>query len=179
MRTIKIDDYTVGPNDSFVFDTNVWLFLFGPMAHANSRKQRVYSSILSQILSRGAGLYITSLIVAEYINRVLHIGFEQWKMEDRENRLNAKFKESYRNTEHYTDTLESAKDQINEILKCAKKQPDNFHILDIASLLGSLNNQCDYNDAYIVQCCEKNGFKLVSDDQAMQSINSSATLLTR
>ena len=179
MKTIRIDDYTVAPTDGFIFDTNVWLFLFCPMASANIKKQKTYSSIFAEILNRGAGLYITSLIMAEYINRVLHIGFEHWKNEDRNNRINAKFKETYRNTEHYSLTLTNAKDQVNEILKCAKRHPDNFHIINIDALLEKLDSKCDYNDAYIVYCCEKSGFKLVSDDSDMQAIDSGITLLTR
>lgn len=179
MNTIKIRDYTVGPTEGFVFDTNVWIFLFGPIAGKDLHKQRVYSSLLSQILSRKAGLYVTSLVIAEYINRVLRICYTNWRHEDKIGRQNADFKMDYRNTDHYQNSLTEVKDQVREILKCAMPRTDDFHRIEINSLLSNLDSYCDYNDAYLVKCCEEGNFKLVSDDKDMQNINSRITLLTK
>lgn len=179
MNTIRIRDYTVGPTEGFIFDTNVWIFLFGPIASKDRQKQQTYSSLLSQILSRKAGLYVTSLVIAEYINSVLRICFKSWIHEDYTNRKNADFKVDYRPTDHYLNSLEEVKDQVKEILKCALPRTDDFHRIDISNLLSNLDSNCDYNDAYLVKCCEEGNFKLVSDDKDMQNINSRITLLTK
>ncbi len=178
MKKIKIDDYTVSPTESFLFDTNVWLFIYGPIASSEIKKQKKYSSLLSDILSRKAGLYITSLVVAEYINRVLRIGFEQWRREDYENRKNALFKQDYRKTEHYDSVLKDAIAQMTEILQCAKQHPDDFHRIDMNQMLNRLNKDCDYNDAYLVKCCELSNFKFVSDDKDIAAADSKITLIT-
>ena len=178
MKTVKIQDHTVGPSGNYFFDTNVWLFIYGPVAGYDVPKQKKYSSLLSDILSRGAGLYITSLVVAEYINRVLRIGFMSWKREDRTNRINSDFKKDYRPTEDYADALQDAVLQVKEILKCAAKRPDDFHRIEMDSLLQKMEQDCDYNDAYIIECCERCNMTLVSDDRDLQGVDSNITLLT-
>lgn len=179
MNTIKIRDYTVGPTEGFIFDTNVWIFIFGPIAGKERHKQQAYSSLLSQILSRKAGLYVTSLVIAEYINCVLRICFKNWVHDDFINRRNADFKVDYRPTDHYQESLKEVKNQVKDILKCATPRTDDFHRIDMGNLLSNLDSRCDYNDAYIVKCCEEGNFKLVSDDKDMQDINSRITLLTK
>lgn len=178
MKTVRIKDYVVSPSGKYFFDTNVWLFINGPMAGSNQFKQKKYSSLLSDILSRGAGLYVTSMVVSEYINSVLRIGFRTWINEDRANRINSDFKRDYRPTDHYADTLKDAVLQVNDILGFASKRPDDFHRLDMADLLQRLDMNCDYNDAYIVKCCEQDNLTLVSDDKDLQNVDSEIKLLT-
>ena len=50
MATCKIANYTVGPSEEFFFDTNVWMFLFAPLAGAKQSKQKAYSKLLGQAL---------------------------------------------------------------------------------------------------------------------------------
>ena len=176
MKTINIEDYTVGPSECFMFDTNVWLHIFAPIAGSRPDRQKKYSNFLAQILSRKAGLYITSLILSEYINRVLRLGFSQWKIS--EDKMEARFKEDYRNTTHYQAMLQDAVSQINDILKITQRRPDDFNAIDIEELLNSMDSHCDYNDAYIIQCCEKGKIKLVSDDKDFQQVSSTITLIT-
>ena len=177
MKTISIRNFDVGPNDKFMFDTNVWIFIYGPIAGVEQTKQEQYSALLQEILSRNAGIYVTSIIVSEYINVVLHIGFKQWKKAN--NYLNADFKHDYRPTEHYSSILQDAVAQVKEILSISQKRPDDFHRIDIDAMLKKLNNDYDYNDAYIVKCCEQDHLTLVSDDTDLSSVNSSITLLTK
>ena len=178
MKTIKLSDYEVGPNDKFIFDTNIWLLLYGPIAGAETKKQKKYSSLFRKIADRKANIYITSLIVSEYINVVLRLGFKQWQKEDRNGRINSDFKKDYRATEHYQSTLNDAIDQITAILECTDRRPDDFHNIDINSMLKQLDQTYDYNDAYIVKCCERDNITLVSDDADLVSINSKIKLIT-
>lgn len=178
MKTVNIRDYTVGPSDKFFFDTNVWLFINGPMAGTNEPKQKKYSSLLQQILSRKAGLYVTSMVVSEYVNRVMRMKFNFWRDADRSNRINAEYKRDYRSTSDYEEALKGAVLQVKEILSLASRRPDDFHRIDMDLLLQKLGRNCDYNDAYIIRCCEQDHLTLVSDDKDMQKVDSPITLLT-
>lgn len=178
METVRLKDCTVGPSDKYFFDTNVWLFINGPMAGSNQFKQKKYATLLSDISSRGAGLYVTSIVVSEYINSVLRIGFKTWINEDRTNRVNSDFKRNYRPTDHYADTLKDAVLQVEDILRFAQKRPDDFQRIDMTELLQRLDMNCDYNDAYIVKCCEQDNLILVSDDKDLQNVDSKIKLLT-
>ena len=91
--------------------------------------------------------------------------------------VNADFKRDYRSTDDYQTTLEDAVLQVNEILKVCDKRPDDFHTIDIDSVLASMNQDADYNDAYYIKNCENQKMKFVSDDLDIQKVNSSITLI--
>lgn len=176
MVVTKASQHVVVPNTAYFFDTNVWLFIYGPVAGTNKRKQSVYANLLKEIISRKATVFVSSLVLSEYINAVLHLGFKQWKRST--DNVNANFKTDYRNTKDYSETLTDAIQQVQAILSVCKKRPDDFHIVNIGNILQSMGQNADYNDAYYVHDCEKIGMNMVSDDTDMQNMQSAIFLIT-
>jgi predicted nucleic acid-binding protein len=176
MVVTKVDKHVVSSANAYFFDTNVWIYIFAPIAGTDKRKQSVYSSLLKDIQSRNATIFVSSLVLSEYINAMLRMGFKQWKRVT--GNVNADFKKDYRNTEDYQTTLEDAVLQVKEILKVCTKRPDDFHIIDIDSVLVSMNQDADYNDVYYIKDCENQKMKFVSDDTDIQKVNSSIMLIT-
>lgn len=176
MVVTKVSRHQVAPNSAYFFDTNVWLLIYGPMAGTTPRKQAIYSNLLRDIINRKAQIHISSLILSEYINFVLRFGFRQWKRLT--GNVNAEYKKDYRVTQDYKDRLADAVLQVQDILQVCTKRPDDFHIVDIDSILASMNQNADYNDAYYLHDCEKMGLILVSDDGDMQNVQSKITLVT-
>lgn len=165
MATCKISKYEVGSNEEFFFDTNVWMFIFAPLAGAKQNKQRAYSKLLSEALSRGATIWINSQVVAEYINRCLRMEFEVWRRKP-ENMI-ANYKRDFRSTDDYKSTLQDTKSQVLAILQKSTRYPDDFHSVNIDSIISSMGNVLDYGDAVIVDLCKRKKFKLVTDDGDM------------
>ena len=176
MVLTKADKHLVSSNNSYFFDTNVWIFIFAPIAGADKKKQSAYSSLFKDIQSKNATIFISSLVLSEYINAVLRMGFKQWKRVT--GNVNADFKRDYRSTDDYQTTLEDAVLQVKEILKVCVKRPDDFHIIDIDNVLASMNQDADYNDVYYIKDCEKLKMKFVSDDSDIQKLDSTITLIT-
>ena len=176
MVVIKRKNYEVSPSDSFFFDTNIWFFIYGPMAGTQSIKQKAYSSLLSEILSRSATIFISSLVVSEFINRVLRLNFETWKKAN--GFVDIDFKKVFRGTAEYNSALVDAKDSISEILKIAVHCPDDFNSVNIDALVGRIDNSIDFNDVYYIHLCEKMSAKLVSDDSDFWGVNSKVQLIT-
>ena len=174
----KTSDYTVSGNDSLFFDTNVWLHIYGPIAKTRTKEQQEYSSILRQALSRNAVIFITSQVISEYINVVLRMGFKSWKSQTGE--INAQYKDDYRPTQHYLDTLQDAKDQVNTILATTivQKLPDSFNSLSVDSIMNRMDSFCDYNDSYFIALCEKGTMTMVSDDADMKKIDCNISLIS-
>lgn len=162
MATYKISDYTVGPDEEFFFDTNIWMFIFAPLAGAKPYKQKAYSKLLRDIVSRGATIWINSQVIAEYINRCLRMEFEKWKK--RSQSYTADFKNNFRSTSDYASTLQDTKSQVSAILQKATRYPDDFHMIDVNAIISSMGNSLDYGDAIIVDLCKRKNFKLVTDD---------------
>lgn len=163
MGGIKIKDYEVSPTDSYVFDTNVWIFIFGPIAGSNLKQQMQYAQLFQDIQSRGATIFITSLIISEFINAVLRINFANWKIQ--EDNVNADFKHDYRPTAHYKNALAEIKENVKIILNHTQKRNDDFREMSFISLHRFLDNNCDYNDAYLLKYCIENKLHIVSDDK--------------
>lgn len=164
MAVCRIKDHQVSPTSSYIFDTNVWIFIFAPLAGAKEYKQKVYSRLLADILSRKATIWITSIIISEYVNAVLRLAFKQWM---HKNRLhNADFKHDFRPTADYKTALSDIKAQVSNILKICERRPDDFNSINIRAIIDSMNTtSCDFCDALITDVCYRNkGIYLVSDD---------------
>ena len=175
MATCKISKYEVGSNEEFFFDTNVWMFIFAPLGGSKQNKQKVYSKLLGDIVSRGAVIWINSQVIAEYINRCLRIEFNVWK---RKQDHDTDFKRDFRLTEEYKSTLQDTKSQVSAILQKSTRYPDDFHTIDINSIISSMGTSLDYGDAVIVDLCRRKKFKLVTDDGDMTKTEFSFDIIT-
>lgn len=174
MKIIKVNQHNPNQSFGYLFDTNVWLYIYGPVAGSNAKKQQIYSNLLNSILERKAVIFITSLVLSEYINRVLRIGFQQWK---NNGNYSADYKRDYRRTDDYKDTLADAIAQVEDILKITQRRPDDFNAMDINAILAAMSQSSDYNDSYLVKCSENANIKFVSDDRDIISINSPITVI--
>ncbi|MBQ7868806.1 MAG: PIN domain-containing protein [Prevotella sp.] len=164
MATCKIAKHEVSPTYSYIFDTNVWIYIFAPIAGVKPHKQKEYSQLLKDIRSREATIWISSLIVSEYVNAVLRIAFKQWM---HSNKLyTADFKHDFRPTAEYKAALSDAKLQVNAILGICERRPDDFNHIDVGNIIASMNTTSyDFGDAMIANVCERNKeIHLVTDD---------------
>jgi len=178
MAVCKIKGYNVAPTESFFFDTNVWIFIFAPIAGSQQYKQRIYSGLFNEILSRKATIWVSSLIISEYVNAVLKFEFKQWK---RRNKLiNADYKHDFRPTVDFKTALEDVRAQVADILRVCERRPDNFNSIDVDSIITDMGN-CSYDfvDSMIVDLCNRNReIKLVTDDTDISMSDTKFTVLT-
>ena len=177
MAVCKIDHYEVSANEEYFFDTNVWMFLFVPLSGSKSYKQKMYSRLLRDIQSRGAWIWINSLVVAEYINAVLRLYFKLWM--SRNGLKNADFKRDYRPTPDYQYSLCDVKAQVKAILSICHRKSDNFHSLSIGEIIDNMGNSCDFGDSMIADLCLSNkSIRLVTDDTDIVNSHQPFNVLT-
>jgi len=178
MATCKITDHKVSPSNSYIFDTNIWIYLFAPLAGAKKYKQKVYSQLLADILSRKAIIWISSIIVSEYVNAVLKLTFKQWMRKN--NLYNADFKHDFRPTAEYKSALLDVKAQVTDILSICSRRPDDFNHIDIANIINTMGmNSYDFGDAIIADLCNRHReIHLVSDDSDITGANLPFTVIT-
>lgn len=176
MATYKISSYTVSPSEEFFFDTNVWFFLFAPIAGSEQTKQKKYSKLYGEILSRNATIWINSQVIAEYINKYLRMEFDQWK--DKTSNYGANYKKDFRPTSDYSSALESVRSQISAILQKCERIPDDFNAINIDSIIASMETKFDYGDSIFIDLCNRKKFKLVTDDSDMTKESFSFSVIT-
>ena len=176
MATCKISKYTVGPTEEFFFDTNVWLFIFAPIAGAKPYKQKMYSQILKDIRLRNACLWINSLVIAEYVNAVLRLEFKQWT--ERNQKYGVDFKRDFRPTADYQAALTDIKGQVTAILGICQHRPDDFNVLNVDNIITSMGSKLDFGDSMIVEMCRRYKLKLVTDDKDIAESEFPFTVIT-
>jgi len=52
---------------------------------------------------------------------------------------------------------------VNKIITFSEKYPDDFHIIDLNSILENLR-QIDFNDSYLIQMAKNRNLKIVTHD---------------
>src|SRR4030043_2389463 len=96
MKRIRVADYTPKSSDKFLFNNNIWMYLFCPIGNYNANMQDRCSSFFGKILDAGAKIYVTSLTLSEFSNKYFHIDFQIWKDGEEKD-----FKQDYRKTKRY------------------------------------------------------------------------------
>ena len=84
----ELNTYTLSPGDSFIVDTNVWIYLFSPF----STNDFGYQNFLSEALNKNCKLFINSQIISEYINVICKTAYEEYLRANGLTRNRFKFK---------------------------------------------------------------------------------------
>ena len=174
-KVTRIKDYKVNPEDRFFFDNNIWMFLFASIANVSRTKQRAYSKFLADVCSAKATVFISSLVLSEYMNSCLRINHKLW--EKTEGRSGTNYKKDYRITTDFATALETVKAEINIIMSLCCKTHDYFDKIEVIDTFHNINT-CDFNDAYYVELCKKGNYKLVTDDRDFQSVSDDIEIIT-
>lgn len=152
--------YKISENEEVFIDTNILIYLFSP-DFVSSRTEHIeeYSNILDILLQKNAKLHISSIVLSEFINRILRIDHEKNKEQYPD------FKKDYRKSLEYKETLKLILKQVKKILKVSQKIDDNFVSFDVLDWYKKDSKQnLDFNDLHIVSVIEKNSLKLLSND---------------
>jgi len=152
--------YNISKNEKVFIDTNILIYLFSPDFVSSDEKYiEQYSKILDILLQNDAKLYISSVVVSEFINRILRIDYEKNKD------VYPNFKQDYRKSEKYKETLRLILKELKKILKISNKINDAFDDFDLLLWYQRDTNQnLDFNDLQIAFIVENNNLKLLSND---------------
>lgn len=160
-KVTDITSYSPKSSDVFLFDTNIWIFLFCPLGGASKNQQQIYSSFLKSVKSSRSTIFINSLILSEFANTFLKIDFRLWEVSRRPEKLI--YKRDYVGTSRYKETVKLVTCSINEILRFCDKGTDNLNSLGIDRILSRFQ-QIDFNDSYYIELSAFSKYKIVTDD---------------
>lgn len=175
-KIISFRDFSPSSASQYFFDTNIWMLLFCPLGNIRKEKQERASKLLSYIISANGAIIITSLILSEFSNAYLRIAFEQWRKLPRN--VGGKFKTDYFKTEDAVANRRAITSAIYNIvsLKCVKKFPDDFNNTNLSNLLKNFQ-VVDFNDCFIMECCKKSSFILITDDKDFEKVDSGINIV--
>lgn len=177
MAKIKITDFKIKYSDSFFFDTNIWLLLFGTVADFQKNDQKKYSSLFEEIITKDKSIYITSLIFSEFSNVILRRDFKIWQKNSES--YDKEFKKDFVGTEEYKKSIYSITLQLKKILSLPNliRIGDSFHVLEFDKIFESFES-IDFNDSYFAEICRVNDYHMVTNDRDLLLLSNTINIIT-
>ncbi len=177
MEIIKPNNVQIKFSDQFLFDTNIWLLLFGTVSNYQKQDQKVYSELFQKIISKQKPIFLTSVILSEFANVLLRIEFKQWK--DSQQQITCNYKEDFVGTKEYKDAVSNVKLLINKILKVPEiiLVSDSFNAISTDNVYNNFG-EVDFNDAYLTALAQKNIYKIVTNDADFKKVKSNISVIT-
>ena len=162
MTAINIQNYSFSEQDRLFFDTNIWVFIYGPQSYSDSRRQKIYSGAFQSIITNGGKIYLDILVLTEFINRMTRFYYDLWC---EENNMSLNFKD-FRSMEEFKQITKEIEIASNMILIDSIQIESGFAKMNVSSLLKCFTQkQIDFNDLVIENICQENHLKLVTDDR--------------
>ena len=160
-KRIPLWKFTPSKNDRILMDTNILIKLFHPINYTDTKEE--YGVFYSSLRSVKSTLLISSVQMSEYINRCIRLQFELFKNEN-EHAQYYKFKEDYRQTKDYVDSMNAILDTVKaDIIPYFTPISDGFDNIDPEHIY--LNKiSYDFNDALLAEIAKEQKAILVTDD---------------
>lgn len=155
----------INDGDNVFIDTNVLIFYLYPI---NPKKYSYYANAIYMLQKKKCQMFINSLVVSEFINRLLRLDFAQIKDENIKD-----FKRDYRQTQNYINTLKFAITELNKFCETfnVRHIRDDFDKMNIMELYAKYEYSFDFNDLIIAENVRSNKLKLLTDDKDFQNLN--------
>lgn len=154
-----LNTYTLNTGESFIVDTNVWIYLFSPFSTNNFG----YQNFLLEAQTKKCKLFINSQIISEYINVICRTAYEEYVRSNRLNKSSFKYKRDYQQTADFYDNYQLACESVkNDLLKYSKILP--IKLWHIRKSLNDYHQMKDYNDLLYTKMT-KGKIKIVSHDK--------------
>ena len=174
---IDISKYEPKTRDTFLFDTNVWIYILNPRGNEEKDRQREYSAFYKRV--KNNEIFFASHIISEYVNWALRDDFnlkkksKGWDGRD--------FKKKYRNTKDYKETLKSIKYTIKKpMLERCQKLDDRLskdQLIGIVEAV-SYNLNIDFNDKLSIELVKGQNIKIVTHDLDFKDFGEDVDILT-
>lgn len=156
---INLTSYNIQTNESFIVDTNVWIYLFSPFSNTSYG----YENFLTTAQIKKCKLFVNSQIISEYINVICRTAYNQYLRTNGLQSRNFKFKKHYQQTLDFKFYFQLACESVqNDILSQSKILPIKlWHVKESLINFHQLN---DYNDILYSKMLTNN-LKMVSHDK--------------
>ena len=168
-------DFNFKANQTFLFDTNIWMFLFCPIGNYKDKKQQSVSKFFERTLSAPQSqIVITSSIVSEFANAFLRLDWKLWQEET------SSFGNNFKNVFFQSERSKLTRTTIANIIKTkilplSERYPDSFNAINLEQVF-NLYTTLDYNDAIFYNQCSQNNWIFVSDDSDFDALGEVFTI---
>lgn len=174
MTIISIENYQPQQNDIFLFDSNIWVYLFDntciPEYYIKNSIDK-YAEFYKKVISARAKILITSFNIAEITKKLINND----KYAYIANFSITSYKKDYRASQAYTNLLSLIKTVNASILKTANKVSDRFEDFNDVHFF---NQDIDFIDEYLAFLTQHYACKLVTHDKDFKNCGRDIDILT-
>ncbi|HZY35618.1 MAG TPA: hypothetical protein VFE53_03155 [Mucilaginibacter sp.] len=161
-KFVFLKDFEPKGSHQFLIDTNILMYLFSPIASYSEKKQEQISRFLDTCRQIQAGLITTSFVLGEFFHVNLGMYYDNW-CKIQKHQISFNFKDDYRPTDDFKDSVSAINRSIESILKITDKFPDNFNSVSLTNIATHCYN-AEFTDSYLLELSNINGWIIVSND---------------
>ena len=165
MAIYNLLHYNIPVNEDlqFVFDTNIWLFLYSNIHEDREREINAYSKLFEEVIDNDHQIALPGLIISEFTNVLLRADYNLIKDLIGDDKYS--FKKDYVKSNYYKNKVNEINYLIEEILNIDNvfKLNDNFENINLEKVKNNFN-EIDWNDSFLLEIVKKYNYKLVSND---------------
>jgi predicted nucleic acid-binding protein len=157
IKVHSIDNYNFPEGKGYFFDTNIWLYIYGPIGWPDQRSD-AYSKALKAIRHSDGTIYINCMIISEFINAFSRIEFKQQTDFTR-------FKE-FRNSLAFRAIAQDIAYNVRKILKSTLACDHELTVIDLPEIMDLFEQgKYDFNDLLFAQICRAKNMVFVTHDK--------------
>ncbi len=158
----SIEEYDFSEGRQFFFDTNVWLYIYGPISFPDWRSD-VYSRALKEIRASEGSIYINCMIISEFVNAFARIEFKQQSEF-------AKYKE-FRNSPSFRPIAEDISHNVKKILKNTLTCDPDLAAVKLPEIMDIFEEgRYDFNDLLYAEVCRAKDLVFVTHDRDFRDL---------
>lgn len=153
--------YRFSNADKLLFDTNIWLYIYGIQGNPADYKTRTYSRALSDAVLAHSQIVVDVLVISEFINRYAHLEHQTLY---RTGQAPQDFK-LFRKSPAFKPIAVAIGSAVRKILRLSARYESDFTAVNIDALLTEFEGgDQDFNDQILARLCQSQGLKLVTHD---------------
>lgn len=176
MPNLSASVYVPNANDVLLFDTNILIYLFYPVMN-NSFSTKTYQAFYAKALKNKSTLILPAIQLSEFINRCIRFQFNLYK-DSQPDGDSIDFKQVYRGTEDYRDSMNSILDIVRtDLFENFTLIDDQFNSIDPDSIL-KYGFSYDFNDAFLVEIANHYNASIVTHDYDFGNYKTAKPLIT-
>lgn len=172
-QIIDISTFQASEDDKFIFDCNVLMYVFYTFGDYNVDVMDSYKTLFNDVATRNKCICFPAVLISEFSNTFIRNEYRRYLHENSLNQYSCKFKQSYRTTIEYKETVAEVSDIVNNqllSLPSAIVCNDQFASMNIRSLYDN-ENQFDFNDRYYGELSRLNNYYIVTNDKDFEFID--------
>lgn len=171
MAIFNLLRYKLEPNKDlkFIFDTNIWLYLYSHLHEDKVREISAYSKLLEEIIDNEYEIFFPSFIMSEFTNVLLRADYNSIKDSiDRE----FSFKRHYVGSDDYINKVDEINELLDQILSIENivKINDEFSNINIGKIKDTFK-KIDWNDSYLIELAKDKNSIIVTHDRDFEILN--------